>query len=287
MRSTAAIFGAPVTDPPGNVARRISASSTPGRSVPSTVDTMCSTPASSCVAMSSGQRTVAGSHTRERSFRSRSTIITCSAASFSDARSSAAPPRGRVPLIGIVRIRSPRRARKSSGEAETTAQRSVTNASGWSGRRGARACRERMRVAGKRRMQVLDEIDLVDVAARDGVANLLDRAAVLPSRPRLLPHAGREAGSGRMGSSGRPDATRRQRKRGTRLGWGRRRRTADRLRRGRTRGRRPRRDPRHRERRSRAERATPRCARKQQLRRGSREARQACARSPTRSTSSR
>ena len=41
-------------------------------------------------AISSGQRTVPGSHTRERSFRSRSTIITCSAASFSDSASSAA-----------------------------------------------------------------------------------------------------------------------------------------------------------------------------------------------------
>ena len=60
MRSTAAIFGAPVTEPPGNVASRISASPTPSRSVPSTVETMCSTPASSRVAMSSGQRTVPG-----------------------------------------------------------------------------------------------------------------------------------------------------------------------------------------------------------------------------------
>ena len=47
MRSTAAIFGAPVTDPPGNVASRMSARPIPPRSSPSTVDTMCSTPASS------------------------------------------------------------------------------------------------------------------------------------------------------------------------------------------------------------------------------------------------
>ena len=46
--------------------------------------------------MSSGQRTDPASLTRERSFRSRSTIITCSAASFSELASSAAPPAGRV-----------------------------------------------------------------------------------------------------------------------------------------------------------------------------------------------
>src|SRR5918996_665922 len=55
--------------------------------------------------MSSGQRTLPGSHTRERSFRSRSTIMTCSAASFSDSRSSPASPAGRVTLIGIVQTR--------------------------------------------------------------------------------------------------------------------------------------------------------------------------------------
>ena len=135
--------------------------------LPSTVETMCSTPASSRVAMSSGQRTVPGLHTRERSFRSRSTIITCSAASFSDPRSSAAAPRGRVPLIGIVHTRSPRRARKSSGDAETTAQASVTNGRAEGG--GAeRAERRAHRVPGERRAEVLDEVHLVHVAARDG-----------------------------------------------------------------------------------------------------------------------
>ena len=220
MRSTAAIFGAPVTDPPGNVARRISASPTPGRSVPSTVETMCSTPASSCVAMSSGQRTVPGSHTRERSFRSRSTIITCSAASFSDARSSAAPPRGRVPLIGIVRIRSPRRARKSSGEADTTAQSSVTNASGWSGRSGARRAASARGSPAKRRLQVLDEVDLVDVAARDRRANLVDRDAVLgaPSTSAPTLRARNERLRRSVTSGSRRESARGERERGAWLG---------------------------------------------------------------------
>ena len=122
MRSTAAIFGAPVTDPPGNIAPSTSARPTSGRIVPSTVETMCSTPASERVTISSGHRTLPGSQTRERSLRSRSTIMTCSAASFSDRRSSRAAvgPAGRVPLIGHVHTRRPRRARKSSGEPETT-----------------------------------------------------------------------------------------------------------------------------------------------------------------------
>ena len=122
MRSTAAIFGAPVTDPPGKTASSSSASPTSGRSRPSTVDTRCSTPASGSATMRSGQCTLPATQTRDRSLRSRSTIITCSAASFADARSSARPPVGRVPLIGRVHTRRPRRARKSSGEAETIAQ---------------------------------------------------------------------------------------------------------------------------------------------------------------------
>src|SRR5205085_1475103 len=56
MWSTAAIFGAPVIEPPGNVAARISARPASSRSVPSTVLTRWSTPASSCGTQSSGQR---------------------------------------------------------------------------------------------------------------------------------------------------------------------------------------------------------------------------------------
>ena len=58
-----------------------------------TVETRCSTPASARVAISSGHRTLPGSQTRERSLRSRSTIITCSAASFAEPRELG----GRVP----------------------------------------------------------------------------------------------------------------------------------------------------------------------------------------------
>ena len=50
--------------------------------------------------------------------------MTCSAASFG---SSTSTPAGRVPLIGIVTSRRPRRVRKRSGDAETIAQPSPTN----------------------------------------------------------------------------------------------------------------------------------------------------------------
>src|SRR5439155_26639920 len=63
IRSSAAIFGAPVTEPPGKTASRISARPASGRSRPSTVETRCVTPASACWCCSSGQRTEPGSQT--------------------------------------------------------------------------------------------------------------------------------------------------------------------------------------------------------------------------------
>ena len=66
IRSTAAIFGAPVIEPPGKVARRISGRVTPSRRVPSTVETRWATPASCASAINSGQRTEPGlAHARE------------------------------------------------------------------------------------------------------------------------------------------------------------------------------------------------------------------------------
>src|SRR5206468_576149 len=67
-------------------------------------------------------------HTRPRSLRMTSTIMTFSARSFALSASSAARPRssagsaarGRVPLIGRVSTRPPRSSRKRSGLAETT-----------------------------------------------------------------------------------------------------------------------------------------------------------------------
>ena len=65
MWSMAAIFGAPVTEPPGNVASSTCPNDTSSRSVPSTSETRCSTPASGFAAISSGHVTEPVSQTRE------------------------------------------------------------------------------------------------------------------------------------------------------------------------------------------------------------------------------
>ena len=57
MWSRAAILGAPVTEPPGNMACIAAAHEVPGRRRPSTRETRCSTPAMERADMSSGQRT--------------------------------------------------------------------------------------------------------------------------------------------------------------------------------------------------------------------------------------
>ena len=82
-----------------------------------------------------------------------------------------------MPLIGIVQTRRPRRARKSSGDAETIAQPSPRNGRGYERAQRRERRGEPGRVAAERRREVLDEVDLVDVAARDRVADGLDRAA--------------------------------------------------------------------------------------------------------------
>ena len=117
--SMAAIFGAPVTEPPGNVAsqERREAVTSVTECALDEGDEVPPRRRAGLGAISSGHVTVPVSQTRERSFRSRSTIITCSAASLADSVRPF-PPAGRVPLIGIVHTRRPLRARNSSGEAE-------------------------------------------------------------------------------------------------------------------------------------------------------------------------
>ena len=135
----------------------------PGRSVPSTVETRCVTPASSRWAISSGQVTEPGSQTRARSLRSRSTIITCSAPSFSPSTST---PAGRVPLIGEVTSRraAAREEELGRGRDDRPAgpdERPRLRA----GADGASASASAAGIAGERRGEMLDEIRLVDVAA--------------------------------------------------------------------------------------------------------------------------
>lgn len=80
---------------------------------PSGVDTRCTRPGCSSTAHRSGTVTEPLAHTRPRSLRTRSTIMTFSAWSFSK-RSAAVRP---VPLMGPDSTVRPSRRRKSSGEA--------------------------------------------------------------------------------------------------------------------------------------------------------------------------
>ena len=118
------------------------------------------------------------SHTRPRSLRARSTIITFSARSFSLARSVAgvASP---VPLIGRVStVARRRRARKRSGDAETTVGESPATGAGPDSTAcgaGLPACErveQRDRVGG-RPVEPAREVHLVALAGAD---QLLDRA---------------------------------------------------------------------------------------------------------------
>ena len=209
IRSSAAIFGQPVTEPPGSTASSSSVSVTSSRSSPSTVATRCDTPASWCSASSSGQRTLPGTQTRDRSFRSRSTIITCSAASFAD---STGTPAGRVPLIGDVRTIRPRRESSSSGDAETIVQPVARERQRLERPQRRERVREPGRIAVEVGAEVLHEVDLVDVALGDRRAHRLDRRRVLRLRPAPAPVPDREAPRRRAGahrrarSSTRPPA---------------------------------------------------------------------------------
>ena len=139
MSLSAWTLGAPVTEPGGKLAAIRSASLVPGRRRPSIRDTRCCTPTCSRGSRSAATRTLPISLTRPRSLRTRSTIITCSAASFSLASSSAraAAPGAAVPLIGSLATVAPVRRRYSSGENETMPRSPAANAAPWSGARTA------------------------------------------------------------------------------------------------------------------------------------------------------
>ena len=213
MWSRAASFGAPVTDPGGKVASISSGHPTPGRSRPSTVLTRCTSPGCCSTASSDGTCTEPHSHTRPRSLRTRSTIITFSARSL--ARSSAATGGGA--LDGRrAHDATPARDRKRSGRG----RRHVDAVAGQPHDRA-----ERCRVAlgqrraegghvgavGQRRAEPAGEVHLVHVAGGDGLADGGRRRprtrSVEAARPRRLGHAdpraapatGRPAGRSRSG----------------------------------------------------------------------------------------
>ena len=135
MKPSEARFGAPVIEPPGSVARRRSDTPAPARRVPATVDSRWWRWRNVLTRRKAGTWTLPASQTLPRSFRIRSTIIRCSAASFSESRSAARavaslPPRSRgtVPLIGAdeTRREAGSTSRNSSGEFDTTATPSIS-----------------------------------------------------------------------------------------------------------------------------------------------------------------
>ena len=114
----------------------------------------------------------------------------CSALSFSPSTSM---PAGRVPLIGDV---TERRAAASEEELGRGGDDRPAGADERPGLEWVERCESRGetgRVAGERRGEVLHEVCLVEVAASDGGANLLDRARVALVVPGALPVAHLEA----------------------------------------------------------------------------------------------
>ena len=117
-------FGAPVTEPGGNVARRISVAVMPGCRRAEISATQWCTVAWLSSARDASTRTPPATAMRPRSLRIRSTIMWSSAASLALAISSAGSSwKARVPLIGRVTAVPARRStsRNSSGLMPTSA----------------------------------------------------------------------------------------------------------------------------------------------------------------------
>ena len=211
MWSSAAIFGAPVTEPPGKVAASSSARSTSLAERPLHRGDEVRDAGEPALGQQLGPadepgladaREVVALEVDDHHVLGRVLL----------GRSQFGGASGRVPLMGIVQTLRPRRARKSSGDAETIAQPSLASGARLERPSGARRGREPGRVAGERRREVLDEVHLVDVAARDRRPHELDGARVLRRRPGPLPGAElarRRAFVGRLLVAD-PDGTRRR-----------------------------------------------------------------------------
>src|SRR5262249_20214268 len=128
-------------------------------------------------------------------FRSRSTIITCSAASFGSSTSS---PAGRVPLIGLVTSERPRRARKSSGDAETIDHPRPESGRGGGGRSGASRAASPPGRPRQGRGRVGTGFAVGVVAAGVRTPRRLDRLSVVVVGPRPLPRADRKVPAGHV-----------------------------------------------------------------------------------------
>ena len=195
MRSTAAIFGAPVTDPPGKSAWRISASPAPGRSVAlDGRDEMLDAcerlgdhqlgPAHAAghadpgeiVALEIDDHHVLGGVLRggekPRTVADRSRAL--------DRPGAQRPSPTEEEQLG--RCGDDRPAVPSKEAPATVAERRVVRLC-----QGGQPGGERAHAARERGGEVLDEVDLVDVAAGDRGSDTLDRRGVVPLRPRPAP----------------------------------------------------------------------------------------------------
>ena len=210
--SRAAILGAPVTEPGGKVAAMASAQPAPGRSRPSTVDTRCASPGCSSTAHRDGTVTEPHSHTRPRSLRTRSTIITFSARSLARNPSGVAA----VPLMGDERTRSPSPGQEQLGRGRGHVHAVVRAAAPrrcrapGSRRRARRPGRPRRRPAGERGGEPTGEVDLVDVAGGDGLPDGGDPGPEGRRRRGEVVHADGPAGDPGHGGPGQGRAGRRR-----------------------------------------------------------------------------
>ena len=244
MICIARTFGAPETVPAGNVARSTSNGVTPSCSSPATSETRCVT----CEKRSGSRKrstfTVPGTHTRERSLRPRSTSITCSARSFSEAssRSASPSPRAVVPAIGLRLARVPSTLTCVSGDEPTSARSPSSSRKRYGDgliRRERAVDRERRR--GRRALGALREDDLERVAPPDVLLHARDATLVLgavgrahASRRRRRPARRRPGVPGERRGDRRPGrraAPRPSRSRGRSGGRRRRRRSGSRARR--------------------------------------------------------
>ena len=198
MISSARIFGAPVTEPGGKVARTTSAAETPGRSAPSTVDTRWCTPGMGLERAELRDRDGAERAMRPRSLRARSTIITFSATvlraraqrqRLAAVRGGVGAARSRaLDRAGLERV--PRRlqeALRRSGDhvraAEPHERRERRRA------RRAQAGVERKRVAVPSGAEALGQVHLEHVAGADVVDRPLHGGLVSWARQRTAPLA--------------------------------------------------------------------------------------------------
>ena len=184
IRSTAAIFGAPVTEPPGKVAARISPSRAPARSLPSTVRDEV---------RDAGELALGhqlGPEDRARLAHPREVVplevddhhVLCAVLLALDV--DAGGP-GALDRHGHEPVAAAGEEELGRGRHDRPAAAGERLRVEWA--QVAEGQRERGRIARERRREVLDEVHLVDVAAGDRRAHRPDRGGVALVVPAALP----------------------------------------------------------------------------------------------------